>query len=269
AIRFDFNELDIISGSLNQELYELSRVLPETEVEVGVSDSVHSQIRQAILPYPALLDRFDSIWDENDRDWWLKQIAPNDQHPYRISALAARKGWFDDRPDTLATLIKDKTPIGAVALNTALGLDIPGARKLKFQRNLSTLEHPVSRKEFPDLWDDTKSRLEKSWQANQWTLQLASVSTDSTEFLNGVRLGRMGDEQVMRAVVNAYVNHGIVKQWQDSSDFESQWVHLLSSFESSADIPSTEPEKRVAQARAWLESDWTYLPNRMTYRLLP
>ncbi|MEM9282520.1 MAG: hypothetical protein AAGA96_11885 [Verrucomicrobiota bacterium] len=270
--RFEFDELDLISGSLNQELYELARVDPETSVSVSVSDPVHAHVREAILPYYELLDRFDDVWNENDRDWWLDQIAlyaPYDRPSYLISSLAARKGWFDERPDALEEFIKNETPISSVALNAALRLNIPGARKKQFQRNLETLSQPVNRDEFPDIWNETKVGLEESWQKNRWTIQLASVSTRSTEFLNGIRLGRMGNEEVMRAVVSAYLKHGTDHPQRDRHGFDDPWHYLLDSFESSSEIPSTEPETRSAKARKWLKTDWIYLPDTMTYQLQP
>lgn len=241
----------------------------------------HRPILREMVTLNRDLDRvFHTVWNEADRDWLFKLETESvrERSRHYIIKDAEKNGRLNDRPDLVKTIIEKlgkRSPKEVISL--AEGFKLEGIERLKFDNELS-LElwntrgkvNYSQKEQFPDVWKKYENRNRVIWDREKWTLPFTvSARNCFTQIWSkGQQLSRLtGDAEPLKDVCRV-IGQGVMRDPLDDRYITQTWKQIAETLNQPATVIHTDPENRASLARKWLESEWEFEPETLTYRII-
>ena len=231
---------------------------------------------------------FRDVWTEADRPWLLRVLQDKDPaqfHYHYLLGHAARNGWLDDQPALVGHLVEQ---LGNDApddlITVAKRFSIPRIEEIEFRQRLSfALSRPrknvglALKAQYPQVWEELEEENRAKWEKDKWKLPFnASYSSNFRPGLwtHGLNLSRLtGDPEPLRAVLDIISRGALRLPFEKSHgpsyrpDVAPIWNRILFALNQPHGLFDTAPENRARLAKQWLESQWTFDPLTLTFRL--
>lgn len=225
-----------------------------------VDKAHHDLVRNLTLQYPPGANWFQDFWKPSDGphvlQFWKKSKFYYWSFQY-FDAIARQNDWYSNSPKIVFELARTEP----FFLEIAQELNLKGLERLEYERNLQDPKKTVNKDTFPDIWHRVLSKNQENWESDKW-----KVRVPNTLPYSGLQLAKMGDPEPLREILLWYPRWAHLEEIGRLDIYPFQ---RLAALFSELPTPHETTEQHIAIARHWLESQWKYDPETMTYDLIP
>lgn len=223
----------------------------------------------------------EEFWRESDREWVLDKVPES----YLLRKIATEKKWLLLNPEQLKNLFLDKkTHKSADILRLGIEAGIDDAKRISTRRFYEEIDYPYSSEGriFPKHDKIVRADYETKWRENWDKVQWAKRLPQRYPLSEAIKIGRLGDEPLLREVLTQILKDGPVLDLEAISstyngigmgisgvDNSPPWNSIKKAITEAAP-PAAHPDKTIFDtAKRWLKSEWEYDPETLSYRVLP